>query len=344
MVRYSGIGRYAKKAAESLLAHAPSVQLTLIGPEDDLLPFEKRARVLPSPSTAYGLKSFVGRDLMVDHVDVIHVPHWNVPIWHARKPLVVTIHDVITLRRDVAPAWKRQASLVGISRAMRRASVILAVSTFTKQTLVDELGCPPERIRVVYPAIWTNSRRVDRHTLPHAISVLTIGQRKKHKGLWTVAEAIRILKERGVRVLWTTVGPRDEYWSEIESFIEHHRLSSSVRVAWSMSDECLEREFSSCHCVVQASSVEGFGFVPLEAISRGVPVIASDIPVAREVLGPKWVRFPPGDADALACALLRLAESEERVPDEDVEEVRRRYGDVAFASALGRAYRDVADG
>ena len=66
------------------------------------------------------------------------------------------------------------------------------------------------------------------------------------------------------------------------------------------------------------SREEGFGFTPLEALSAGVPAVVSDLPVFRETLGDAALTVPPGDADALADALLRL-EREPELRDRLVE-------------------------
>lgn len=59
--------------------------------------------------------------------------------------------------------------------------------------------------------------------------------------------------------------------------------------------------------VVCASLAEGFGLPVVEALARGTPVIASDIPVFREVAGEDATFFRPGDSSALADALDRAS-------------------------------------
>jgi glycosyltransferase involved in cell wall biosynthesis len=59
---------------------------------------------------------------------------------------------------------------------------------------------------------------------------------------------------------------------------------------------------------VHPSIVEGFGLAVVEAMAAGLPVIASDVPGMRRILGESAVVFRTGDAEALAVCLKRLAE------------------------------------
>jgi glycosyltransferase involved in cell wall biosynthesis len=67
-----------------------------------------------------------------------------------------------------------------------------------------------------------------------------------------------------------------------------------------------------CDVAVLATHTEGFGIVLAEAMSAGTPVIATDIPVCRDVLdsGRCGMLVPPRDADALAVAIRRLVENQ----------------------------------
>jgi glycosyltransferase involved in cell wall biosynthesis len=82
--------------------------------------------------------------------------------------------------------------------------------------------------------------------------------------------------------------------------------------------------YAGALAVVQASYLEGFGLPPLEAAAHGTPAVVSDLPCFAETLGDAALRVPPGDADALADALLRIA------------------GDDALRARLGAAARDRA--
>jgi glycosyltransferase involved in cell wall biosynthesis len=67
--------------------------------------------------------------------------------------------------------------------------------------------------------------------------------------------------------------------------------------------------------LIIASTSEGFGLPIVEALRCGVPVIASDIPIFREVGGSQVTYFPPGDRDALGDAIDRGERNELKRPD-----------------------------
>jgi alpha-1,3-rhamnosyl/mannosyltransferase len=64
--------------------------------------------------------------------------------------------------------------------------------------------------------------------------------------------------------------------------------------------------YAGALAVVLPSWLEGFGLPPVEGLAAGAPAIVSDLPVFREVLGDGALYVPPGDAGALADALLSL--------------------------------------
>jgi glycosyltransferase involved in cell wall biosynthesis len=69
------------------------------------------------------------------------------------------------------------------------------------------------------------------------------------------------------------------------------------------SDAALQRLYAECSALLAASSGEGFGLPLIEAAQHGLPVIARDIPVFREVAGEHAFYFTANGADELAAAL-----------------------------------------
>ena len=82
--------------------------------------------------------------------------------------------------------------------------------------------------------------------------------------------------------------------------------------------------YTGALAVVAPSHLEGFGLPPLEAAAHGTPAVVSDLAAFAETLGDAALRVAPGDAEALATALLEMA------------------GDPALRARLGAAARERA--
>jgi glycosyltransferase involved in cell wall biosynthesis len=89
-----------------------------------------------------------------------------------------------------------------------------------------------------------------------------------------------------------------------------NRLGIEDRIVWKqmVSEEDIVTLFQAATALVQPSLAEGFGLPVLEAMACGCPVIASDIPPLREVLGGAGLLSPPGDPVALSLALRKVAD------------------------------------
>src|SRR6266536_2932118 len=87
--------------------------------------------------------------LLARGADVLHCPTFRAPV-RSPVPLVVTFHDLDVLRRpEVFNAWTRSYSRALLPRVARAADRLIAVSHFTALELVDLLGVPESKVRVI---------------------------------------------------------------------------------------------------------------------------------------------------------------------------------------------------
>ena len=98
-------------------------------------------------------------------------------------------------------------------------------------------------------------------------------------------------------------------------------------------DDGLAALYAGALAVVTPSLLEGFGLPPLEAAAHGTPAVVSDLPCFGETLGDAALRVAPGDAGALADALLAVA------ADGDL---RARLGALARARAAAYTWDGAA--
>ncbi len=144
-------------------------------------------------------------------------------------------------------------------------------------------------------------------------SFLMVGTVEPRKGYAVALAAFEDLWARGIDVELVIAG---KYGWGANDLADRIRTNPEYgrRLTWhqSASDALLKSLYADCEVLVAASFTEGFGLPVVEAGHFGKPVIASDIPVFREVAegAPAAEFFPVGDAQALADCIAQLARGE----------------------------------
>ncbi len=131
-----------------------------------------------------------------------------------------------------------------------------------------------------------------------------VGTVEPRKGYTQTLDAFERLWRRGVDVNLVIVGNQGWMVDGLASRLRKHR-EAGARLFWleGVSDEYLELIYAAATCLIAASEGEGFGLPLIEAARHGVPIIARDLPVFREVAGDHAIYFDAVDAEELADAL-----------------------------------------
>ena len=266
-------------------------------------------------------------------VDVFHATNFVAPPAR-RAATVVTIHDLTYLRHPemVTAASARYRDLV--PRALRRGATVCTPTAAVGAEVADAYRLPPERL-VVTPlgvgAAWRAAAPPEpawlaANGLPERY-LLFVGNREPRKNLPTLLAAYReLLAAGGVRGTprgvpgrtrvpgagrggpgsavppLVLVGPAG--WGEALDLAG--LPADAVRTPGYLPEDDLARVVTGAAALVFPSWYEGFGLPALEALACGTPVVATDLPALREVLGDQAELVPPGDAAALAGALARV--------------------------------------
>ena len=228
-----------------------------------------------------------------------------------RVPLVIWYHsDVVRPPLQYAafyvplarPAYSRARQFIVSSPALGQHAAPL--QPFRDRTRVIPFG--------IDPAGWTA-------TAPNADPfVLFVGRHVPYKG---VDVLIRALQGTGIRAVIAGDGPCRASWETLA-----RTLRVDARFPGDLPDHDVRALYASCTAFVLPSTTraEAFGYVQLEAMASGKPVISTDVPS-----GVPWVNqhertgliVPPGDVEALRAAL------------------RRVMGDAALREQMGRQGR-----
>lgn len=238
-------------------------------------------------------------------VDVVHGTNFVVPP-AARAAEVVSVHDLTALRfpEMCQPATLRYPDL--IRRAIRRGAWVHALSDAVAAEIADLLGAPAERIRVVAPGVpaWAPAGAA----APAAAGggrpyILAIGRAEPRKDLPLLVRAFDLVAAGQPDIELVLAGPPG--WGEeaLDAEVMWARHRDRIRrVGW-ISDGRKAELLAGAAAFAYPSVYEGFGIPPLEAMSAGVPVVATAAGGIPEAVGEAALLVPAGDRDALAGAL-----------------------------------------
>jgi glycosyltransferase involved in cell wall biosynthesis len=168
---------------------------------------------------------------------------------------------------------------------------------------------------------------------------LMVGTMEPRKGHVLVLDAFEQLWAEGIDVILVVVGKQGWMSDTLVARMRSH-AQAGARLIWlqQASDEYLEHIYASAYALVAASEAEGFGLPLVEAARHGLPVIARDIPVFREVSGGFARYFDGGRQDSLVEALRQQMTSGRagRVPDAATI--------LSWQDATGRLWDMLSDG
>ncbi|MDI6868644.1 MAG: glycosyltransferase family 1 protein [Coprothermobacterota bacterium] len=306
--KYSGIGAHIKGLLTgfSKVEFSSGLKFTLFGPPfaQRFLPKKENFQFLECSIPPLRLKEHweIPRLLRDRNISLFHVPHFNAPfLW--RGKLIVTIHDLTPLRfpQQYSPAARAYFQIM-VRRASRRAEAVFAVSRFTAQSLI-EMGIPGEKIRVIYngveppPEAPPERERTFLEKYNLRDYLLYCGNVRFHKNVALLVRLIRELQKSFPSLKLVIAGAVDPDYQEFKLELSKTDPELVLLLGY-VSPEGLSTLYKNALLFLFPSLSEGFGIPPLEAMSYGLPVVASHCASIPEVLGDAALLLPPDDLDA----------------------------------------------
>jgi glycosyltransferase involved in cell wall biosynthesis len=246
--------------------------------------------------------------------------------WLLRIPMVFDFQGSLTgemldhkfLRRE-SPFYQPLRWLE--ERINRLSPVIVTSSHNARKILLAEFGCRPERVHTVADCVDAERFRppgggadlVDRRALmgipPGRKVVVYLGLLAEYQGTDVLLEAVAHLLQRRDDIHFLLMGfPAVDYYRAIavRLGIANH-VTFTGKIPYSQAPDLLA--LGDVAVAPKLSATEGSGKI-LNYMAMALPTVAFDTPVSREYLGEWGIYAAPGDAAALAEALLSsLAES-----------------------------------
>ena len=234
----------------------------------------------------------------------------------ARRPLIITCHDLLAIRSAMGHFPENRVSLTGrifqrlIARGLRRSGAILCVSAKTRDDLRQHLAIPENRLHVIPNALHWPYRpfcagapssllasaglRADERYFLH------VGGNHWYKNRGAAIEIFAELHKLPdyAEARLVMAGPRMS--PELRAIAENHGLSDALVEAVGLSNEHLQVLYSCALATLFPSLEEGFGWPILEAQACGCPVVTTDRRPMNEVAGDAAILINPAKPEEAA--------------------------------------------
>lgn len=243
------------------------------------------------------------RYLFLNKIDVFHTQYIFPFLWPCHTRMVVHIHDV---------SFRAYPELIGrsdrlflrlfIPRSLKKSALIIAPSQFTKDEIIKYYGIRAEKIMVIPNAVGeefleivVNNQEDDRiikekYHLSERF-ILYVGTLQPRKNIPFLIQAFARLRTHlhnsgstASDIKLVLVGNRNAHHTDkgIAEIIAEKNLESEVIFPGFIDQTDLPSVYRLANIFAFPSLYEGFGIPLLEAMSQGVPIVASDIPSLRE--------------------------------------------------------------
>ncbi len=240
-------------------------------------------------------------------IDVAHSPTpLRLPSRRARS--VVTVHDLFFLDHPESTLREIRRDYRDLVRSsVKNADAIVVNSRTTRDDVEARLDVARDRIHVVHAGL-------DESFLGSAPArngsgspyLLTVATEEPRKNLSTLLQAFAILKGRGFDGSLKIAGGSGLDTPVVVEAIARLGLEREVSRLGYVDPRDLPSLYRNARALVSPSLWEGFGLPLLEAMAMTTPLVASDIPVHREVAQDAAVFAPPRDPEGLAQAIERV--------------------------------------
>ena len=322
-ISHSGIGRYVQLLLSGLRQQNDFHVRVLTA-----LPTAKSApaasltyRRVSAP--LYGLREQAWIPCAARKADLLHVPHYNIPVFYTGK-IVANINDLTHINFPAyAQTWSSRIYARNMLRiAAHKSAHVITISNYVADQIHSQFNIPRAKISVIYlntapdlhPLDPDMARqRVDRWLPAPVPYFLYVGGLRPHKNIPTLLRGFQMfLASHAWPGILLLVGCDPKHRGEVLRDIDHLRLRDKVMLLSDLSDGQLSAFYAAATCFVTASLSEGFCMPLLEAMHCGTPAACAAATCLPEIAGDAALWFDGHDPASLAQCLLRYMRPEVR--------------------------------
>ena len=220
---------------------------------------------------------------------------------------ILTIFDIIALRYPRQHIFQYFYFKLILPILIRNSVAIITISESSREDIQREYRVPREKIFIVPPGIDIDKFHPSSDlNFTKKDYLLVVGASYPHKNILELLENKDFWRGR---LRLKIASCRGKYRETLENAVVGYGLQDSVEFMSYIDDNSLCKLYQQCSALVYPSLWEGFGIPPLEAMAGGRPVIVSDIPAHKDLMGDVPFYITPGKPETWKRAFQELEDS-----------------------------------
>jgi glycosyltransferase involved in cell wall biosynthesis len=242
-----------------------------------------------------------------------YLSHANIyPIFNLivkKRRSIITVHHI----------ERKKIHKVELKKILDSFSIIIAISNFTKEQLIVDVGISNNKIVIINNGINNKVFRPVGKYSSQKDYILFVGSELERKNFDRLLKAFKIVKEKYPNIILKKVGyaliyDKSKYTFKTKKLIEKLNLKIGVDIEFmgGVSESELIKLYSNAKLFIFPSLLEGFGLPVVEAMACGCPVVTSNRPPMIELVGDTQVLVNPEDVLSIAEGISLVLSNREK--------------------------------
>lgn len=342
-LQWGGVRRHVLDLRRGLAAHGVRGLIAAWLPADDPLARDASVHALPLYDASGTRKSLPGFIESVHRVRSL-LRHEDVALVHEHSRYAALLGDLATRGRHVARLYTAHNVFEDLRRFPFYPREIIAPTVAVRDHFLAHVhGAARRRVTVVRHGVVIPESTVRKEEIRPRFCF--VGRLCEEKGIRVLVEALGLLREAGGELPEIDIlgdGPLHGWLtSQVRSSLD----GMTIRMHGYVADPMTVLDGATA-LLFPSIGLDSAAYVVLEALAAAHPVIASDLPIFRELVrdGESGITVPPGDAHALAVAMRTAMAAPRRMHAMGTvgqEIVRRFHGEDRMCAETVALYRDI---